>query len=297
MSTFSELVDSTLLYLSGFTTLQDQSTHITSSVDASATTLAVADASAISRGMVEIDSELLWVDSVDSANNLVTVAPYGRGYRGTTAASHSANARLVTSPLFPRSLVKQVLNESIRAVYPDLFAVGELTVTYSPAVNTYELPAGAQQLLQASWQTIGPTKEWVPVRRWRVDRHAAPATWATGANVSIYDTIVPGRSVRIVYSKQPTVLANDSDDFVSVTGLPASTEDVVRLGAAYRLVPFFDAPHLSGQSAEADFSSNMRPVGGSSQLGRYMLQMYQVRLQEEVKRLQDLYPVRSHYTR
>lgn len=297
MSTFSELCDSTYLYLSGFTTLQDQATHLSANMTSSATTLAVADSSAISRGIIEIGSELLWVDSVDTQNNLVTVAPYGRGFRGTSAAAHSAGDRVVTSPLFPRSLIKQVINEAIRSVYPDLYGIGETTVTFSPAILTYALPAGAQQVLQASWQTIGPSKEWMPLRRWRVDRHAAPASWTTGVNVSVYDMVVPGRAIRFVYSKQPSPLVNDSDDFVTVTGLPASSEDVVRLGAAYRLVPFFDTPHLSGSSAESDFASNMRPVGGSSQLGRYMLQMYQMRLQEEVKRLQELYPVRSHYTR
>jgi hypothetical protein len=121
--------------------------------------------------------------------------------------------------------------------------------------------------------------------------------FTSGVTISVYDMVVPGRPIRVVFSKQPTTMTNDSDDYVTVTGLPASSEDVIRLGAAYRLVPFFDTPHLSGMSAEADFSSNMRPVGGSSQLGRYMLQMYQMRLQEEVKRLQELYPIRSHYTR
>lgn len=103
--------------------------------------------------------------------------------------------------------------------------------------------------------------------------------------------------MKVVYTKSPSVLSAAGDDFVTTTGLPASCEDVVRIGAAYRLVPFFDAGHLSGMSAEADFSANMRPVGGSSTLGRYLLQMYQVRLAEETKRLQVLYPNRSHYTR
>lgn len=297
MSTFSELCDQTLLYLSGFTTMQDQTTHLTANVTSNGTSFAVGDPTAISRGIIEVGSELMWVDSVDVQNNIVTIAPYGRGFRGTTAAAHSSGARVVTSPLFPRILIKQVLNESIRAVYPDLFGVAATTITFNPAILTYALPSGAQQVLQASWRTIGPTREWIPLRRWRVDRHAAPDTWTTGVNLSVYDMVVPGRPIRVVYSKQPTPLTNDSDDFATVTGLPPSTEDVIRLGAAYRMVPFFDTPHLSGSSAESDFSSNMRPVGGSSQLGRYMLQMYQLRLQEEVKRLQELYPVRSHYTR
>lgn len=297
MSTFNELTDATMLYLYGFTTLQDQVTHLTSSVSASATTLPIADATAVSRGILEIDDELIWADTVDTTALTATLPPYGRGYRSTSATTHASGTRVVSSPLFPRYLVKRAINETIQAVYPDLFGIGETTFSMNPAISTYALPAGALNVLQVSWQTIGPSREWMPIRRWRIDKHAATSVFSTGATVSIYDAVVPGRTVKIVYTHQPTVLTNTTDDFVTVTGLPASCEDVIRLGAAYRMVPFFDSPHLSGMSAEADFAANQRTVGGASQLGRYLLQNYQVRLAEETKRLQEIFPSRSHYTR
>lgn len=297
MSTYAELIDATMLYLYGYTTLQDQATHLTAATSATATTLAIADGTAISRGVLEIDTELIWVDSVDSVALTATVPPYGRGFRGSTATTHDSGTRVVSSPLFPRKLVGQAINEAIHAVYPDVYAIGEATFSFGSAVTTYSLPAGAMQVLQVSYQSIGPSREWLPVRRWRIDKHADTTAFTSGATVSIYDGIVPGRTVRIAYSKQPTTLVNATDDYVTTTGLSASTEDVVRLGAAYRMVPFFDAPHLSGMSAEADFSANLRPVGGASQLGKYLLQMYQVRLAEESRRLQDVFPIRSHYTR
>ena len=297
MSTFNELTDATMLYLYGFTTLQDQVTHLTANVTASASVLPIADATAVSRGILEIDDELIWADTVDTTALTATLPPYGRGYRSTPAASHASGTRVVSSPLFPRYLVKRAINESIQAVYPDLFGIGETTFSMNPAISTYALPAGALNVLQVSWQTIGPSREWMPIRRWRIDKHAATSAFSTGATVSIYDAVVPGRTVKIVYTHQPTVLTNTTDDFVTVTGLPASCEDVIRLGAAYRMVPFFDSPHLSGMSAEADFAANQRTVGGASQLGRYLLQNYQVRLAEETKRLQEIFPSRSHYTR
>lgn len=297
MSTFDQLTDSTLLYLYGFTTLQDQATYLTSQASASALTLNVADATTISRGVLEIGDELIWADSVDTSALTATIPPYGRGYRGTTATVHASGTRVVSSPLFPRHLVKQAINESIRAVFPDLMGLGKSTFTYVPAVSTFALPAGALDVLQVSWQSIGPSREWFPIRRWRVDKHANTTAFASGATLSLYERIVPGRTVQVVYTKQPSVLSAGSDDFTDVTGLPASSEDVIRLGAAYRMVPFFDSPHLSGMSAEADFAANQRPVGASAQLGRFLLQQYQVRLTEEARRLQSIYPVRSHYTR
>lgn len=297
MASFDQLVDATMLYLHGFATVQDQSTHLTESVTADATTLKVADATALSRGLVEIGDELVWVDTVDSVSLNMQVPPYGRGFRGSTAAVHAAGTRVVSAPMFPRSMVKDAINEAIRAVYPDLFGVASTTFSFTPAVSTYALPAGAYQVLSVSWQSIGPSKEWLPVRRYRVDTNADTTAFPTGSTLSVYDSIVPGRTVRVVYAKQPTALSAADDDFVSVTGLPASSEDVIRLGAAYRMVPFMDVAHLSGMSAEADFSANMRPVGGAADAGRYLLQLYQVRLQEETRRLQALYADRSYYTR
>lgn len=297
MTTYNELVDSTLMYLYGFTTLQDQATYLTENIAADTTGIPVADTAAISRGIVEIGNELIWVDQSNSTSGMLTVPPYGRGYRGTTATTHDSGSRVVSSPLFPRVLVARAVNETIRSVYPSLWGIGETSFTANPAITTYGMPAGTTNILQVRWQTIGPSKEWMPIRNWSIDKHASTTVFPTGVSLSIYDSIVPGRTVKVVYAKQPTVLANDSDDFVSVTGLPASCEDVIRLGAAYRMVPFFDAPHLSGMSAEADFAANMRPVGGASSLGKYLMQLYQMRLSEESNKLQELFPVRLHYTR
>lgn len=297
MTTFAELTDATMMYLYGFTTLQDQATYLTSNITAVDLVVPVADHTAMSRGVVEIEDELLWVDTVDTQNLQLKIPPYGRGFRGSTAATHAVGSRVVSSPLFPRLLVKRAINEAIGAVYPNLWGTGSTTFTFNPARSTYELPAGAKDVLAVSWQSIGPSREWMPIRRWRVDRNADPATFTTGATISIYDAVVPGRTVRVVFSKQPSTLDAASDVFTTVTGLPASCEDVIRLGAAYRMVPFFDSPHLSGMSAEADFAANQRPVGGASQLGRFLLQSYQLRLAEEAQKLHSLFPARSHYSR
>jgi len=297
MSTFSQLTDQTLMQLYGYTTLQDEATYLSANLSATGLTATVSDATAMSRGIVEIGGEVIWVDDVDTSASTITIPPYGRGFRGTTAAAHSIGDRVVSSPMFPRQMVQDALNDAIRAVYPDLYGIGQTTVTFQPAINTYALPSGALDVINVAWQTTGPSKEWMPVRRWRVDKQAATSAFATGVTVSIYDMIVPGRSIKITYTKQPSVLVNDTDDFVTVTGLPASTEDVIRFGAQYRLVPFFDSARLSGQSAEADYSGQPRNQNNAASLSRFILQMYQVRLAEENRRLSALYPIRSHYTR
>jgi hypothetical protein len=291
------MIEQTIMYMNGFSTVQDQSTHLTQPATDSDTTLTVANTQAVSRGLVEIGDELIWVDDVDKVATTLTVPPYGRGFRGSTAAAHASGTRVISAPLFPRSLVKQAINESITAVFPDLWAVGTTTIAYTAAKTTYPLPAGVKEILSVTWSTTGPTKEWLPVRRWRLDRNANTTSFANGTSLSVYDAILPGRTLQVVYTTVPTQMTNGSDVFSTVTGLPDSTQDVIRLGAAYRMVPFFDAAHLSGMSAEADVAAQQLRGNQSTQLGRYFTQMYQMRLAEEAQSLQRIYPTRSHYTR
>ena len=297
MSTFAQLTDATLMYLDGFSTVQDQATYLQQSCTSSDLTLTVADTTALSRGLLEIEDELIQVDTIDAGSGNLVIPPYGRGFRSTTATAHAAGTRVVSAPMFPRFLVKQSLNDAIQGVFPELHGTDSTEFNFSAAVTTYALPVGADDVISVSWQQIGPSREWAPIRRYRVEKNADPTLFPSGVTISLYDMIVPGRTVRVTYTKEPTVLTNNNDVFSTVTGLPSSCEDVIRLGAAYRLVPYFDSAHLAGMSAEADFSANMRPVGGAAQMGKYLLQLYQIRLAEEAKKMQNVYPNRSYYTR
>lgn len=296
MSTFSELVDGTLLYLSGFSNMQDQATYLNGSINNTATTITVNDATALSRGLIEIEDELLWADSVDTTAQTITIPPYGRGYRGTTAASHSSGVRVVSSPLFPRIMVKRAINETLASLYPTLWGVGTTSFTMVPGQYTYEMPAGTRGVIQVQWQDSTTPEEWLTVRRFSVDVNADATVFPTGASITVKDPIIIGRTVRVVYQKEPSLLTADGDSFPTVTGLPVSSEDLVRLGAAYRMVAYLDTPHLSGLSAEADFAANQRPVGGATQMSRWLLQNFQVRLQQEADRLNQRYPVLVRYT-
>lgn len=295
MTTFSQLIDATLLQMGGFSVNQDAATYVTAPVAANATQASVADASVISRGMAEMGEELVWVDRVDTQNNLIYFAPWGRGYRGTTAAAHDAGDRIAFAPLFPRAQVANAINQTVAQVYPRLWATGRTTFTFQTTRSTYPLPAEAEDVLAVSFDTIGPSREWLPIRRWRNDKMAALSEYPTGHSISIYDGIMPGRTVQVVYTKKPAQFTSSGQDF-STTGLPESCQDVIQYGAAYRLTPYLDLPQLSGLSAEADFVDGQRSPGSASSVGRYFFQLYQARLAEEADRLRNLFPVRSHYT-
>jgi len=262
MTTFNDMVEEVLINLEGFTLRQD---------------------------IIEIDDELIHIDSVDRSDRSAVISPFGRGYRGTTAASHSANAKVTFSPSFPRLSVKRAINDTIRAVYPNVYGKASTTFTFNPSVTTYSLPVEAETVLAVSW-------EWLPIRRWRHDPTANTGEYATSNAISIYEPIVPGRTINVVYSKTPTPLSNANDVFTTVTGLEETSRDLIIYGAAYRMASFIDPGRLTFTSPEADQNDQTRPFGSGTNTARYLLALYQQRLQEETNRLIGKYPVRVHYT-
>jgi len=293
---FIDLINETNLALTGYTNRQDQATYLTSDITATATTFTVADGTVLTRGIVEIDDELIWVDSFDRTSNTATIPAYGRGFRDTTATVHTAGTRVTIAPSFPRSVIRRNINLAIDGVYPDLFGTYYTTFNWQAARTTYPLPQEAIDILGCSWQTIGPSREWLPVRHYRVDRMANPVTWNTGKTVSIREGIIPGRPVMVTYTKKPTPLQYDTDDFSAQTGLPDSAREVIILGAAYRTAMYLDLGRVPAATAEADSQQSNDPIGSATNIGRVLQQMYQQRLLVEVRRLQEQYPPRTHYT-
>lgn len=303
--TLSNMIDEVLINLAGYTFQQDRATHLTAAVTTTTSTSAsplilnLGSTDSVGKGIVEIDEELLWVDSFDRVANTATVSPYGRGYLGTTAAAHSADSKVTISPTFPRFAVKRAINDTIRSLGSTIFAVKSTTFTYNAVQNTYKFnDLNIKNILSLSWQDIGPTQEWVPIRRWDFDALADATTFGSGAQtVTLGEYPVPGRTVKVVYATDPVVFATNAEDYATVTGLPESTRDVVILGAAYRLLAFLDPARAAQVSPQADETDSKRPYGASQSATKQLYALYTQRLNEETRAQQANYPIRVHYAR
>jgi hypothetical protein len=304
-TTFNEMVDEVLVNLSGYTYQQDRSTYLSSAVttltspSSSPTILSLGSTDNVGKGIIEVDDELMWVNSFDRVANTATIAPYGRGYLGTTATTHAVDAKVTISPIFPRYSVKKAVNDTIRAMGASLLAIKQTTFTFNPAVTTYEFEnLDIENILTMMWQDIGPSKEWIRIRRWDFDPFADVSTWGSGSQtVTIGDYITPGRTVKVMYTTPPNVLKNNSDVYETVTGLPASSKDVAVLGAAYRLLAYLDPARASQISPQADEIDARRAFGSANSAARQLFALYTQRLSEEVQAQQGKYPTRVHYTR
>ena len=300
MATFAQLIDEVRTNLAGYTLRQDRITYLTNEGGINTTDLAIniGNSENLAKGIIEINDELIWINTFDKNNLTLNAIPgFGRGYMGTTPAPHAQNSQVTLTPTFPRVNVKKALNDTINSLYPKLFAVNSVTFTFNAAQVAYPLPDDARDVLFVSWQTVGPSKEWLPVNRWRIDRMANVSAFNTTKTVNIYDKIMPGRTVQVYYSTIPNQLSNSNDDFAAVTGLPETSRDVVTLGAAARLLSYLDTGRINLSSAEADINDTKLPSQAGANASKYVYALYQQRLQEESNKLQDRFPIRVHYSR
>jgi len=307
MATLTDMINEVSMNLSGYTLTQDRSTYLktavttTTSSSASPTSLSLGSTDNVGKGIVEIDEELLWIDTYDRVGNTATVAPYGRGYLGTTAATHSADAKVTISPTFPRFTIKRAINDTINALGSSIFAAATTTITSNAAVAAFRLPTTGDSLnirniLSVAYQSIGASKEWIPIRSWRLDNNANTTAFTSGQTISIYDVVPSGRTIQIVYSKDPSVFTTNADEFSTQTGLPDSCKDLTILGATYRLLSNLDPARAAMVSPQADEVDNKRPYGSSQSLTKQVYALYSQRLAEEIKKQQDKYPIRVHYS-
>ena len=307
-TTLSDMINEVSMNLSGYTLTQDRSTYLrtavtgTTSSSASPTVLSLGSTENVGKGIVEVDEELFWIDTYDRIGNTATVAPYGRGYLGTTAATHALDAKVTISPTFPKFSIKRAINDTIKGLSGTLFAADTTTITYSSAVSTYRIPAtgtitgGIRNILSVAYESVGPSKEWIPIRSWRFDSNANSTAFTSEQTISIYDMITSGRTIQIVYSKDPTAFTANSEVFTTQTGLPESCRDLVVTGSIYRLLANLDPARAAMVSAQADETDSKRPYGSSQSLTRQIYALYTQRLAEEVKSQQNKYPIRLHYS-
>lgn len=297
MPNAARLVDETLGLLLSFGDDTDQATTLatditsTSSLTFTVTTIRQG-LMGITPGIVEIDSELLFVSAISDAG-VATVEPWGRGADGTVAATHTAGARVVSSPSYPRAKILDALNETILRVFPTIFVPKVTTLTTTVPVVTYDLPEDAQWVIDARWQPPTGTGYWQSVRRWRGSTGGTTVLGDPGVSVDVADTLIPGQPIEFTYAAKPTILPNETADFETTTGLALSMKDVVITGAAAgNLVTSQELSRLQVSSIEQQNRAGLVAPSAALTSSRYLEAKFHQRLMEERATLRRKYPIR-----
>lgn len=284
MTTFDLLVRQVRQQLLGFSMNQESVSELASSMLSTDTTFScdAATVTNLSRGLVEIDDELILVKTYDSQSGIVSVMGLanGRGYEGTTATTHAAHALVTSNPAFPKARIKEALNQAIRGLYPSLVVFSDTEITkLSPQVE-YALPADVDDVWYVTGQLIGPSKVAQPLPNWRYNPKARIVNFPTGKSLQVFDYVTSGQAVKVVYIKPPTQLSAGTDDF-TLTGYPERMSDLVVYGACKRLLPALESARLQQQSVEATERAPLVPPASASKAASLYASLYAERLEEE----------------
>lgn len=300
-ATFDTVIQRVKQQLLGYTRVQESISYLTQPMTSTDVSFQVdpETASSLSRGVVEINDEMLIVKKVDRSTGLITVMANqnGRGAEGTDAAAHTVDDVVISDPRYPRKRIREAINDTIQAVYPDIWLFGEFEFPYVAARYEYPLPIECEDVYRVTWNTIGPSAIWRPARTYRFNPQASttpgqvkPTPTPTGKTIQILDGgIVPGRNIRVTYRKKPNELVNGSDDFELTTGLDTRMIDMITYGACWRMLPAWESGRLQQQAIEATERAPLVPTGAASDASKYFLGLYQRRLDEERDRLFQLY--------
>lgn len=284
MTLAGELLDEMSAQLHGYGSTQDRITPLTSDIGPTDLTMTVdfsfGQAVGIAPGVVEIDSEQLYVVSVDATSNLITVANgFGRGYNGTTPVAHSAGAKIVSRPKFPRNWMFKQANQIIDSLYPDIFDTATFLGSVTYPNNTYNLGATTPiEILDAQWQDT--LSRWWKCESYTVDPYDGTFRLGGGAMV--------GRPLRVLFTAPPKLFTAETDDF-SVTGLPASCVDLIILGVVARQVFGLDISRAQLSSVEQSARSTAVPPNAGLNASSYVMKLFAARLASEAKSLRSQY--------
>lgn len=288
MPTAGDLITEASAQLHGWGSTQDRVTPLAADLNATDLSLTVSYAFGqsvgIAPGVVEIDSELLYVVSVDQATGTATLAPgFGRGFKGSTAATHTAGTMVISRPKFPRVWLLAQLNEIIQSIYPQLFTVGSYTGTITFPSNRYNLGSTVgtpMEAIQCEWQD--PVGNWHPMFSYRIDP-------ADGQLVLGSREAPIGRPFRVLFKAQPRPFTSESQDLVTQTGLPAGVADVLTLGVVAKQVPGLDISRAQLSSVEQSDRSRVVPPSAGVNAAKYLMAEFQERLANEAASLRKQY--------
>ena len=294
--TLGQLVGGIRFKLAGLGAVEDTSTELRIPLPVDAITMSVDDANGFSRGVAEVDFELVRIRAVDVGARLITMPSYGRGYKGSTATSHVQGAEVTFNPMWPKSVVAEAINGVLFELYPDLYAVRTVTTTIPLDAGPVTLPTDAVGVIAVWLASNEVSGVWVPTDHWDFD----PDSHDAGRTLRLrYGGL--GQGVRVVYAARPGTFnlaaANPlTQAFTTVTGLNERVADVLALGVAYRLSPFIDVGRLPVAGAEVRSDPQSKPVGSGGDASKLLYSEFRARVQAEQAVLAKEHPIRVHRT-
>jgi hypothetical protein len=289
MTTAATVIDRTLRQLLSGTV--EPRNKLASSINSSATSVVTTyPLEGLRAGQVcEIDSELMYIWATDSGTKTMTVQ---RGFNGTTAASHTADAIITVSPRFPRAQVLEAVNDEIADLSSPmngLFQVKTLDIDYNGSDTMINL-TGVTAIIDLLSVSVRYMVDDYPVaRKIRLVRDVPTDDFASGYALRFDQGVFPGR-LRIVYKAPYVTASTESSDINTTGGIQDTVTDIVALGAQIRLMSPREMKRNFTESQGDTRRAAEVPAGAVASSITNLQRLRRDRIQAEAARLKRSYP-------
>jgi hypothetical protein len=240
-------------------------------------------------GVIQIDSELMYVWEISAGSKSVTVE---RGWNGTTAAAHAASSITTVDPKFPRAQILEAMNaelDDLASPMNGLFQIKILELNYNGTDLMVNLPTTDKiiDLISVSLRYI--STDYIKVRRCRLIRDLPNDDFNTGYAIRFDEQVRAGRMI-IVYKTPFTNVTTETQNIQNVTGLPTSCEDILIIGSQIRLVGPREIKRNFTESQGDTRRADEVPPGSVSNSITNLLRMRRDRITSEAAKLMRQYP-------
>jgi hypothetical protein len=190
---------------------------------------------------IGIGDEILYVWETNAGAKTAVVS---RGQYGTEPVAHDEHAVVEAATRFPRSVIKDVLQEEVRSWPDTVFKVRNRILSLPARVGVVDAGVSDRRLCAALALDRSPKAVFSYADRWtplafRLDRQMPRDTFGSGAALTMYDRSPEAHEVRFLYGERFD--PDDLDDDASVLddggwGLASTMIDIPPMGAAASLI-------------------------------------------------------------
>ena len=234
--------------------------------------------------VLEIDSELLMVEDINTVSREITVE---RGRLGSTAAEHTEDTDIILKPKYPRLNVANAIGDQVIGLFPALYAIKKTTIT-TASTQFVEMPAGTQRILQA--KINNSTANTTAYSDIPLELLTDFAGSTTDAAVQFPSGPTSGKTVYVVYASKFTRPTDETTNLNTVAGLEDFHEQIVMVGAVAQLLSELDVDATTQNYITENLEQRGVPVGSGERLRNALLRYYGVLLDRARREQRSRFP-------
>ena len=200
--------------------------------------------------IIQISDEYMLVTSVTGTGPMTLSVK--RGWLGSIGTvTHAQNDPVYVNPRVLGTQVIDLVNESLKLMFPKLYAVDIDTLTFAGATIGYGLSADCEGVIRVDYEDDSRSKFWKETVDWVYKDNADTTDFPNGKAIMIQRSMVAGSGIRVIYKKPFTVVTAASDDLIAIAGMKDYMTDLLYYYAMARLMSLEEVDRSDATGASA----------------------------------------------